>query len=90
MCKFSVTIWQNAASIYRDFPSSLSQILVNRLVLNLREIGNRDNSTISEVSHPRFATNRFLDNIGASMRSGSDDMHVGDDFEEHGIEEYVL
>lgn len=69
--------------------SSLSTILVNRLVLNLRKDGNRVNSSVAEVSQPRFATNRFLDNIGASLRNGSDDMDIGEDLEEHELEEYA-
>ncbi len=70
-------------------PSSLSPILVNHLVLNLRKAGNQDVSHISTVSQPRFATNRFLDNIGAPLRNGSEEMDIDDGLEEHELEEYV-
>ncbi len=72
-----------------DLPSSFSEILVNRLVLNLRQIGNQDNRNISTISQPRFATNRFLDNIGASLRNGSEDLDISIGLEEFELEKYV-
>lgn len=78
---------QYLPSIVETFQLVLSIILVNRLVLNLRKAGNRDSSTFSEISQPRFATNGFLDNIGASLRNGSDDMDIGEDLEEHELED---
>ncbi len=74
----------------RDLLFSLSAILVNRLVLNLRKVGNEDKDNMSTISQVGFATNRFLDNIGAPLRNGSEDSDFDDDVEEFGFEEYVL
>ncbi len=41
------------------------------------------------MSQPRFATNRFLDNIGASLRNDSEDMDIGGGLEKHELKEYV-
>ncbi len=71
-------------------PFSLSPIRVNRLVLNLRKAGNQNDGDISTISQPRFATNGFLDNIGASLRGDPEDVDVGDGSEEYELEKYVL
>lgn len=49
----------------------LSIILVNRLVLNLRQAGRAHDEMTSTVSMPAFATNPVLGNIGAPLRYGS-------------------
>ncbi|TDL18648.1 hypothetical protein BD410DRAFT_830798 [Rickenella mellea] len=63
----------------------LSNLLINRLVLNLRrvshlQVGNA--STIGTIREPVFATNSFLGNLGAPLRVGSDD--------DDGIEELCI
>ncbi|KAF5366902.1 hypothetical protein D9757_011391 [Collybiopsis confluens] len=54
-------------------PISLPNILISRLVLNLRTFSSLEETrsqTISTISGLNFATNRMLGNIGAPMRSG--------------------
>lgn len=71
-----------------NLSSSLSDILANRLVLNLRKTGNQHNENLTTVSQPKFVTNGFLDNIGAPLRYGSEDVDIGDGLEEYELEEY--
>ena len=53
----------------------MSNLLVNRLVLNLRRAGNpTTNSTVPSLVMPSFAQpeQSFLGNIGAELRDGSE------------------
>lgn len=72
-----------------DFLHSLSTVLVNRLVLNLRKVGNPHISNITTIPQPRFTMNGFLDNIGASLRDGSEDIYIGEDSETYELEGYA-
>ncbi|KAF5350943.1 hypothetical protein D9757_014382 [Collybiopsis confluens] len=64
------TIW---TVIIPFFNISLPNILISRLVLNLRTFSSFEETrsqTITTISGMNFATNRMLGNIGAPMQSG--------------------
>ncbi|TDL18643.1 hypothetical protein BD410DRAFT_900724 [Rickenella mellea] len=76
--------------VVSEINEPLTAILVNRLVLNLRQVshlheGNapalRGTGTIHE---PVFATNSFLGNLGAPLRVGPEDE---DEIEEVGVDD---
>ncbi len=49
-------------------------ILINRLILGLRQIGNGANDTdVESLSLARFASGSILGNIGAPLRAGGDE-----------------
>ena len=56
------------------FPS-VSLMLVNRMVLNLRRASNSDDNTLSSLAVLSFAepTDSILENIGVPLREGSED-----------------
>ena len=64
---------------------SMSFLLVNRLVLNLRRAGNADNtSAVSSLAMPSFAEpeHSILGNIGAHLRDGTEDYEDEDERDE--------
>ncbi|TDL16093.1 hypothetical protein BD410DRAFT_650192 [Rickenella mellea] len=68
--------------------NALTVILINRLVLNLRQVSHLQEGigatlgTIGTIPEPAFATNTFLGNIGGPLRIGSED-----DLDDDGMEE---
>ena len=68
-------------------PVSLSFILINRLVLNLRRAGNINDSTIHSLTKPSFAEpeHSFLGNIGAPLRDGSESYSCEDEGDDAGL-----
>ncbi len=66
--------------------SSLSAVLVNRLVLNLRQLGhsgeNANDTGMTDFSEMSFAMGAVLGNIGSSLRDGSDDCELDSDANE--------
>lgn len=57
------------------------QILANRLLLNIKQIGNDNDCPNTTLSTPAFAVNSFLGNIGAPLRVDTEGEY-GPDFPE--------
>ncbi len=57
----------------------LSQILVYRIVLNIRQAAHGDVSMSDTLSEPSFLTNTILGNIGGSFRDGEDELETVDE-----------
>ncbi|TDL16084.1 hypothetical protein BD410DRAFT_649713 [Rickenella mellea] len=70
----------------------LTIVLINRLVLNLRQVSRlQDGNTstlggISTIQEPAFATNPILGNLGAPLRVDPDEDYHDDENEEIGVD----
>ncbi|KAJ3885029.1 hypothetical protein GG344DRAFT_83197 [Lentinula edodes] len=74
-------------SIVAPYFVVLPNLLINRLVLNLRVFGgNSTQSTTADLSDPVFAHNNVIGNIGAPVDSGQDECDLDEDEAFYGIE----
>ncbi|KAF5389713.1 hypothetical protein D9757_005948 [Collybiopsis confluens] len=67
------------------FNHSLPNILISRLVLNLRAFSSLEETRsqrITTISGMNFATNRMLGNIGAPLQSGEEEQEEEEDVDE--------
>ncbi len=74
---------------------SFVSVLTNRLVLNLKQVGNRHtHSEAATLSDLAFATNSFVGNLGAPLRVSNEDGQ-GEEIpkpenKDHEVQEYEL
>ncbi|TDL16090.1 hypothetical protein BD410DRAFT_650112 [Rickenella mellea] len=78
----------NWLTVVNNLSNPLTIILINRLVLNLRQVshlktGNASTlGAIDTIQEPAFATNSLLGNIGAPLRVGPEEDYDDDEIED--------
>ncbi|TDL18622.1 hypothetical protein BD410DRAFT_842667 [Rickenella mellea] len=80
----------NWVAVLTSISDPLTVILINRLVLNLRQVSHIQEENvptlgeIGTIPEPAFATNSILGNLGAPLRVGRDGDYDDDEIEEIG------
>ncbi|TDL18654.1 hypothetical protein BD410DRAFT_900726 [Rickenella mellea] len=83
---YNLPDYGGSAGLVEGIGSAVTVVLINRLVLNLRQVSHRRETgqTLKTIEdEPEFATNSVLGNLGAPLRTG----HEEDDAEEMSINE---